>query len=48
MWWTMAEQGIFDNVLAKGIVGAAISSHYLLGVLLMIAIAKHEPPEVSI
>ena len=40
MWLAMADAGIFSNGLAKSTVVAAIVSHYLLGLLLIVAIAR--------
>ncbi|NJM93398.1 MAG: hypothetical protein HC842_00930 [Cytophagales bacterium] len=41
MWYVMKDEGIFNNSLAQTTVISAIVSHYLLGVLLLIAIQKH-------
>jgi hypothetical protein len=40
MWLIMKEEGIFSNALAQSTVVVAISSHYLLGILLIIGINK--------
>jgi hypothetical protein len=40
MWLLMADAGIFSNTLAQSTVLVAISSHYLLGVLLIAAIVR--------
>jgi hypothetical protein len=40
MWLFMMDAGIFSNALAKATVVAAIVSHYLLGFLLVVAIAR--------
>lgn len=41
MWVTMKNEGIFNNSLAQSTVIAAIVSHYILGILLIIAIKNH-------
>jgi hypothetical protein len=40
MWLTMKDEGIFNNSLAQTTVIAAIVSHYILGILLIIGIRK--------
>jgi len=40
MWLTLKDQGIFNSTLAETTVIAAIISHYILGILLIIAIKK--------
>jgi hypothetical protein len=40
MWNVMKEEGIFSNQLAQTTVIAAIISHYILGLLLIMAINK--------
>jgi hypothetical protein len=40
MWLAMKEEGIFSNPLAKVTVAAAIITHYLLGILIVVAINK--------
>ena len=42
MWITMKDDGIFDNDLAKTTVIAAIVSHYLLDILLIIGIRNYD------
>jgi hypothetical protein len=41
MWIVMKDQGIFSNTLAQTTVIVAIVSHYVFGILLLIAINKH-------
>ncbi len=41
MWNVMKDEGIFNNALAQATVIAAIVSHYLLGILLLIAIRRY-------
>lgn len=40
MWLTMKNEGIFNNPLAQTTVIAAIVSHYILGILLIIGISR--------
>lgn len=40
MWLVMADQGIFSNPLARATVLAAIVSHYVLGALILFAVAR--------
>lgn len=40
MWVTLKDEGIFSNSFAQTSVIIAIASHYLLGILLVIAINK--------
>ena len=40
MWLTMKNEGIFNNPLAQTTVIAAIVSHYIIGVLLLIGINR--------
>lgn len=40
MWLVMKDEGIFDNSFAQTTVVAAIVSHYMLGILLIIGINK--------
>jgi hypothetical protein len=40
MWLAMTDEGIFNNALARTTVLAAIISHYLLGILLIVGIMK--------
>lgn len=40
MWLVMKEEGIFNNSLAQTTVIGAIVSHYILGILIIIAISK--------
>jgi len=40
MWLVMKDEGIFNNSLAETTVIAAIVSHYIFGILLIIAINK--------
>lgn len=40
MWLVMKDEGIFGNALAQTTVVGAVVSHYLLGILLIIAIRK--------
>ena len=47
MWYTMKEDGIFDNDLAKTTVIGAIVSHYILGILLIIGIRNHKHDKSS-
>lgn len=42
MWNVMKDEGIFNNPLAQTTVIAAIVSHYILGILLIIAIKNHK------
>lgn len=42
MWNVMKDEGIFNNSLAQTTVIAAIVSHYVLGILLIIAIKKYK------
>ena len=41
IWIIMAEDGIFNNSLAQSTVLAAIISHYMVGILLIIGIYSH-------
>jgi len=47
MWLVMKDEGIFNNSLAQTTVIAAIISHYLLGILLLIGVkrsrVRHRP-----
>lgn len=40
MWLAMKNEGIFNNPLAQTTVMAAIGSHYILGILIIIGITK--------
>lgn len=42
MWNVMKDEGIFNNSLAQTTVIAAIVSHYILGVLLIMAIKNYK------
>jgi hypothetical protein len=45
MWTIMRDAGFFSTPLARTTVVAAILSHYFLGGLLLVAIAKADPAE---
>ncbi len=40
MWLTFRDEGIFSNSLAQTTVIAAIASHYLLGILMIVGISR--------
>jgi hypothetical protein len=44
MWQFMSEEGIFNNSLSRTTVVAAIVTHSLLGILLLVAIRKNQNP----
>jgi hypothetical protein len=44
MWITMKDAGIFSTSLARVTVSGAIISHYILGILLVVAIARAGRP----
>jgi hypothetical protein len=41
MWIALKDGGIFSNTLAQTTVTAAIVSHYILGLLLLVGIRRH-------